>query len=256
MKQNITLCILISLLIAIGGTLVNAQEEKKEQLWYCWEEEVIPEKRAEYLKLIKELNELGKQEKLPFSVFTWTPRPLVYQYWTPIGSLNDIEEINNAWNKVIQKWGDEKYAAYNNTRTHFLTKTCTVLDYLQYTPKNPYYDRMDGSYTHMIEMHLKFGKQAEMEDIIQWLNKRWEEADYGAYAAYAIGEMGFEEPCFILMFSGLNQLEYIKASEQMRIALGDDWTEFLDKIRLLQRKPTNFVDWYYLKELSYEPEGE
>ena len=93
-------------------------------------------------------------------------------------------------------------------------------------------------------------------DIIRWLNKRWEEIDYGASAFYAIGEMGYEEPCFILMFFGLNKIEYIKKMDKMQEAMGDDWTDFLSKIRQLQRKPSKLIDWYYLKDLSYEPEGE
>lgn len=255
MKKNLSLTFLILLLVTIGSSFVNAQEEKNEQLWYCWEEEVIPEKLNEYNKLIKELFELGKQEKLPFSIFVWEPRPLVYQYWTPIGSLNDIEKLHSAWNKVIEKWGKEKYDAYNRTRTHFKRKTCTVLDYLQYAPKNPYYERTDGIYTQMVEMHLKFGKEEEMVDIIRWLNKRWEEIDYSASAFYAIGEMGYDEPCFILMFFGLNKIEYIKKMDKMQEAMGDDWTDFLSKIRQLQRKPSKLIDWYYLKELSYNPDN-
>ena len=90
MKRNISFFIIALLLATIGSTGANAQEEKKEQLWYCIEETVKPDMWEQYVKLSKEIIDICKENSFSFPYYTWNGRPLVYELWTPIESLNNV----------------------------------------------------------------------------------------------------------------------------------------------------------------------
>jgi len=139
MKRTTSIFIIAFLLATIGSIDADAQEEKKEQLWYCIEETVKPEMWEQYIKQSKELINICKENNFSFKFFTWNGRPLVYELWTPIESLNDIEKIEKEWKRIVDIWGAENHAAFNATRLNNYSKTCTVRDDMAYSPENPIY---------------------------------------------------------------------------------------------------------------------
>jgi hypothetical protein len=122
MKQNISIFIIALLLATIGSTGANAQEEKKEQLWYCIEETVKPEMWEQYVKLSKEIIDICKENSFSFPFYTWNGRPLVYELWTPIESLNDIEKIEEEWKRIWDIMGEEKKTEFDATKLNNYSK--------------------------------------------------------------------------------------------------------------------------------------
>ena len=205
--------IILLLPIVIGFTCivqVNAQENN-EQLWYCWEETVMPERIDQYLEISKEFLALYKSEEFPFPIFTWQPKPFTYELWSPINSLADIEKINDAAIGIIEKLGEEKFTAFKETILQFREFTCTIKNDLQYTPANPDVGRNEFEYCLWIELYLKPGKQKAFEEAVKVFNEERAKKDYGSYVFYASGGFGFEQPCYIVMISNINEESFLKS---------------------------------------------
>lgn len=231
---------------------LNAQE-KKGQLWYCWEETVKPGKIDEYLALSKEFIELCKQEKFPFEFYTWQAKPFIYELWTPIDTHNDIEKIEAEWDKITAKLGEEKYAFFNKTKLNNKKFTCTIRDDLRYSPVDPDYGRNEFAFALWIEVYIKSGKQKEFEEAVKWLNEQRTKKDYGSYVFYASAGFGYEDPCYIVMIANTNEQEFDKADKQINEVMKDEIAQYYERIFPLMRKPSINYDWHYLSNLSYTP---
>ena len=246
--------LLITILFFEFTANVTAQE-KNEQLWYCWEETVKPEMIDQYLELSNDFLELYKSENFPFAIYTWQAQPFVYELWTPINTLADIDKIAEASMKIVEKLGDEKYAAFNNTKLYNREYTCTIKNDISYNPKNPDYNFNELIYEQCRILFIKSGKQKEYEEAQKWINKVREEKDYGCWLFTASGGFGYEEPCYIVMNANTNRENSMKALEKFQKENQDIWNKFVKKIQPLLRKPPVVYDWHLLKDLSYEPIG-
>lgn len=251
MKSHRCILALIFMLGYISPN-ISAQEER-EQLWYCWEETVKPEKIEEYKKLSVEFIDLCSEYIFPFSFYTWSSKPFTFELWTPIESLNDIEKIEKAWDQMAEKLGVEKYDAFRKTRLHNKSYTCTVKNDLCYIPKDPDYPRKDIRYQQWTEIYLKEGKQDEFEKALKWLNDERAKKECGCYVLYATGGFGYEIPCYIVMVGNKTKEEFIEADKQVKKQMEMVWEKYLEKINPIMRKPSKVYDWNYLPELSYVP---
>ena len=65
MKKHYYAAFLMAALLLFPALQLDAQEEKNEYLWYCWEETVTPDMLDEYLDLSKEVMLLFKEENHP-----------------------------------------------------------------------------------------------------------------------------------------------------------------------------------------------
>lgn len=246
--------LLSAILTLIFSTQINAQE--KDQLWYCWEETVKPEYIDEYLALSRAFLELCKSEDFPFTVFTWQAKPFTYELWSPINSLNDIEKLNTAWKDLSEKLGEEKFKAFQNTKLHNRSYTCTIKNDLSYNPENPEYGRNELVFCRWIELYIQEGKQKEYEEAQHWINEQRAKNDFGCWVFVATGDLGFEAPCYIVMGGHKSREEYEKAFGEINEKMKDEWDEFMDKIQPLMRKPNKNYEWHLLPELSYWKESE
>jgi len=246
---------LLGLAIALLPVLnINAQDEKNEYLWYCWEETVKPEMIDQYLSLSKELMNLCREESFPFEIFTWSRKAMVFEMWYPIKNLNDMEAINEAWKKIIAKWGDEKYEAFNETIMHFNEKTCTVLGDLTYMPANPKYSGTERSYGRWIEIYLKPGKQKEFVEAVKWINEQRAAYDIEDYLMFASGGFGYQGPSFLVIFSHLSREEFNASLESHPDAYEEKFDMYLDRVFKLISKPVDIYHYNFVWDLSYQHE--
>jgi hypothetical protein len=252
MKKLILL--LSAILTLVVSTQITAQE--KDQLWYCWEETVKPEKIDDYLAFSKEFLELCKSENFPFPVFTWQAKPFTYELWSPINSLNDIEILNTAWKDLSEKLGEEKFKTFQGAKLHNRSYTCTIKNELSYHPENPEYGRNELMYARWIELYIKDGKQKEYEEAQKWMMEQRAKHDFGCWVFVATGDLGFEAPCYIVMAGHKSREELDKAMENSNEKMKSEWDEFMSRIQPLMRKPNKYYDWHLLADLSYWKDSE
>lgn len=250
------LLIITSLILFVGIIMISGQAEKKEQQWYCVAETVKPDMREQYLELSQELIQLCKEENFPFAFHTWSYHPMEFELWSPLESLDDIEMIKNEWEKIIKKWGEEKYAAFNATKIKNYTKTCNVRWDLQFYPSMPDYNLENANYERWIEIYLKPGTGKEFEEAFRWISERRKEHEYKLRCNYAECGLGYETPSILVMYQHESLLGYLEYENGLGEAYKADFQKYLNRVRKLFAKPVKMYDIYYISDLSYTPNQE
>jgi len=250
------LLIVFTLLLFACIAWLNGQEEKNEQHWSCIVETVKPEMLEQYLELSHELIKLCKEENFPFEFHTWSNNPMEFELWSPLESLDDIEKIEDEWDKIMEKWGKEKNKAFNATKTKNYAKTCNVRWDLQFRPANPDYDPNNANYQRWIEVYLKPGTEKEFEEAVKWINEIRKAHDYGVLCNFAECGLGYETPSFLVMYGHDNRIDYLEYEENLDEAYMAEYQKYRTKIGKLLAKPAKFYDIQYLPEMSYTPAAE
>jgi len=250
------LIITVLIILFAGITLLDGQEELSEQQWSCIAETVKPEKVDQYLELSLELIQLCKEENFPFAFHTWSYDPMEYELWSPLESLDDIEKMEEAWDNIVKKWGSEKYAAFNATKTKNYAKTCNVRWDMMFNPANPDYDPENADFGRWIEVYLKSGTGKQFEEAIQWISQKREAHDYGVRCIYAECGLGYETPSYLVMYTHESLLGLLESENSMDDTYKADYQEYLLTIRKLFAKPVKFYNIHYHPELSYSPAEE
>ncbi len=256
MKKHFYAALLLVVIALFSLLQLNAQEEKNEQHWFCWEESANPAMIDEYLELCNELVELCKQENYPFPYYTWTRDPMVFERWTPINSLNDIDVIGDEWEKILKIWGDEKRVAHEKTMLKHYSKTVSMQSELFYMPENPEHNGYDWTYGRWIELYLKPGNMEDMVSLFKWLNEQ--RASYGIqdHIMVAMAGLGYQSPGLMVYYSQESQQSFQDYFDSTPDAYKEKFQEYLAKMRKLLLQPPKIYHYNYIEELSYEPEGQ
>jgi hypothetical protein len=180
---------------------------------------------------------------------------MVFQFWSPLNSLSDIETIPVTWGRVIQKFGTEKWQSLQNTILYKYVKTATILGDLTYLPANPETSFGERVYCRWIEMYLKPGTDADFLESMQWFNAQRNEHQVQQYLNVARGDLGFEQPDYIVTYYDLSEVDLDHSFQIVEDEFSKSYQEFLTRIRKLFRKPPEVLNLYRIDELSYFPSG-
>lgn len=254
MKKRSYASLLLLAIALIAVLKLNAQVEKNEQLWYCWEETVNPAMIDEYIELSKELLELCKKENYPFSYFVWTRKSMVFEHWAPIGSLEDLDRIGEEWNKILEIWGKEKTEAHNKTKMKHYSKLCTLDNNMAYMPENPTAGD-DWAYGRWIEMYLKPGKMGELVSLLEKLNEQRTRHGIREYVQFGWGGLGYQSPSVLVFYAQKSQEALQNYFDSTPKAYQEKFQEYLVNMRKLLVQPPEIYHYTLLWELSYSPEN-
>jgi len=254
MKKHFYAVMFLAVMVLLPMLQLEAQDVKQnEQLWFCWEETVKPEMIDEYLELSKEVMLLCKEENHPYPIYTWNQSPMVFEYWSPLNSLAEIDSISTAFEKIFKKLGEEKFEALNRNKLHNYSKTITILSELAYMPEDPELTDDERIYGRWIEIYLKTGKQKEFMEAVKWINEQ--RAAYGIqeYLGFSIGGIGYQSPSYQVYYSHVSKEALNNYYDSTPEAYKKKFEEYLKKIRKLMIKPPTISDYYLLWDLSYTP---
>lgn len=228
---------------------------QSNQLYYCWEETVKPEYIQEYMAFYRELIGICEEVNYPFPIVTWEARHMVFQFWSPLNSLSDIETIPEAWGRVIEKFGVEKYQSLQNTILYKYAKTATILGELTYLPADPETSFEERVYCRWIEIYLKPGTNSELIEAMQWFNTQRSEHQVQQYMNMARGNLGFEQPDYVITYYDVSQEDLDRSFQNVTDEFSKSYQEYLTRIRKIFRKPPEVLNLYRMDELSYFPSG-
>ena len=245
---------LIVFLLLISFISVQAQDEKQKQLWYCWEETVHPEHIEAYFAANGELVQLCKDEGFDFYFYTWTTGDFKYQWWHPIESLGEIEKVEAAWDKIFEKYGKEKTAAFQKTLKSHYSKTITQRYDWGIHPENPRLIRDSVNYMEFQEFYVIPGKEAAfgktMKKAVDYLISKGHNDTWNM----ARGELGYEGPVYIGWSFGKNKADFVEQDQKFGEEHSDFFkelnSEFLENVRTINR-----TEGWFIKNLSIMQEN-
>jgi len=251
MKTTITLMAMLLCFCLLSP--LSAQEEKKGQLYYCYEETVNPGYVNEYFEYSKEMLELCKETNFPFPFYTWSNGEFKFQLWTPINSLDDIDIISESWNKVIKELGKEKYAKFNETKPKSFSFTIRGQADLHYQPENPRYNEGENTFCKYREYYIVSGKMNEAKGIIKEFSALLQSKNYDNPWFFYNGGIGCETPVIIGVTYGLNSLDYLEQDKRFQELFGEEIKD-LNKRWLSCLSSTKNKELYWREDLTYIPE--
>ena len=254
MKKHFYAVMFLAVMLLLPMLQLEAQEENQnEQLWYCWEETVKPDMLEEYLELSKEMLEVCKEENFPYPFFTWNHSSMVYELWTPLNSLTEIDSLEAAWTKIHKKWGGEKYETFNQTKLYNYSKIVTILNDLGYMPDDPEYNANERIFGRWIDIYLKPGKQKEFTEAVNGINEQRRAYGIQEYLMFGEGGIGYQSPSFHVYYMNGSKEALNNYYDLTPEAYKEKFEEYLKTIQKLMIKPPTISQYYLLLELSYTP---
>lgn len=238
------------IVIVFLSSTFSVVAQNTKQLWYCWEETVNPQMIEKYFELNKELVQLCKDGNYNYTFHAWTSGDLKYQFYHPINSLSDIDELEAGWMKIFSKLSAEKQDEYSKTVVSNHSFTFTEKYDLSYLPENPRFVMDSVKYMKIQEIHIIAGKEQEIEATVKDANKLLKSKNHNDAWHMATGGIGLEGPVYIGWSFGTSQLDYIETDNNFNEKFGEEFKElnkrFISCVRAFESR-----DSWLIRDLSY-----
>jgi len=227
----------------------NAQE-KKEQLWLIGTEVVKPALVDQYLEINKEMLALCNETGFPFDFQLWTSGDFRYYLWYPVNSMQDQQTIEAAWEKVVEKYGYEKYRKFEECIDYNMEQFAVIKFDLSYLPANQRSSLENSHYARWSLMYLKKGKEKEMETLNSKIKTLADAAAFPDAKYVGYGRTGFENPVFMVWSFGKSVKDFWTQDDKFYEILKPEKKEIDALFGQCVRK-TEDRDMWWLKNLSY-----
>jgi hypothetical protein len=251
MKKFIALACMLTL--AILFVLNTAAQDKKELLWLVGEEHVKPELIEQYYEVSKELKELCKVEKFPYTYNVWNPQPFHFALWYPIEEMNDISRIEEAWDAIVEKYGKEKFAKFQECIESQINKVMVTQLNLSYEPESPRLSEEDIGYGYMQEIYVKKGSEQAVEDLFAKAIAIMKEKGLENATYVGKGKIGYDQPVYFAWSYGKDRMDFLEQQKLDGEKLAEEFEQINAEL-IKHIKDINNIDDWWEKELSYKPE--
>lgn len=232
---------------------VFTQDEQNGQKWYCYEETVLPSALNIYNSLSLELVQLCKENDFPYSFHTWMTEDFKYQLWTPIESLNDIDKINKAWEKLLQNWDKEKTTKFKATKISNYSKTMDMRSDLTYEPEITRLETNEVGLCEWREYYLQTDKSEQAFEVLKSIREELTSLDYDNGRYIAFGGLGYEDPCLVTWSLYKDEADKLAQTEKFaEIASEGVLKKMNDLIPCIRTSKIAYM--IYVPELSYVKE--
>ncbi len=232
------------------GYITNAQDEE-DQLFYCYEEIVSPDRLETYWELAREIVDFCKENQFPYTFHTWTTGDFKYQLWSPIKTLDDIDKMNAAWVELLEKWDQEKSDTFRKTKITNYSFTMNVKNELNYQPENSRLGEGEAKFVYWQEFYLFPGVEEEAEALVKEAVEILKSKNHDNAWYFGYGGIGYESPCMIAWIWSKDRHDYWEHDKKFNDMYSETFKEINNKfIPLIRTKKTK--DMWYLEELSYE----
>jgi hypothetical protein len=252
------------LLFAFGVCLVLAllilpafpqDKETGPQLVFVRETVIKPDMDAKFRGLLKEAVAMAEEYTLTYPFFTTIDGNFHYIIYYPIKGRNDIVPLFEAWNEIAKQRGD----GYSEMWKGIWECTDYIKDYFMwylpkysYTPENSRLKDDEMNFGIWDMMYIKPDRQKEFYDMIEELLALAKSKNITEAIHSYSGSWGMKIPVHIGVVMGKNPADFWDANGKMWEALGEEAGPLWRKMMSLIKK-REFRQWWYLKNLSYEP---
>jgi hypothetical protein len=241
-------------LMLLGLFVLNTEaQETAEPLWLMGEEVVKPAMVEQYFELSKELVELCKTEKFPYSFYVWVSQPFHYSISYPIGEMNDITEIEKAWKAILNKLGEEKSRLFQDCIESQNDKVMVGLLNMSYLPEPPRLSDDEISYCYWQEVSVKKGSEKAVEGIFMKAIEIMKEKGIEMGTYIGKGKTGYDQPVYFAWYYGKDQMDFLEQEKKFGEQVGEEWKQINGEI-IKHINSIRNIDFWYVKELSYQKE--
>ncbi len=204
--------------LLIYSSLILAQDEPKDQLYWVREEVAKVDMWDQYEKTSKEWVELmtGAGLDLPYM---WASQrdDAHYYYLFPLDNYAAIDEMQGIFGAAIEKIGREKWAEFikrneGSMETHMDFVVTRSAKY-SYWPEEPRLKPEERKFIHWMFFHYKLENRKEVMDIMtEWKNLYKEKNIKNGYTIWLM-ELGRDNNMIVLTENGKDGADYYTTME-------------------------------------------
>ena len=254
MKRIFPKVLTMLVILSLSGHISLAQEENRGQLWFCWEAKVDPAQLDQFMDLQLEIRKAHlKEAGLSYPISAWTDGLFTYYFFYPVDSYNDKDEIYAELGEAIalqgNDWLNRMFSALDNHTTWFIRWDPE----LSYHPENPRRTGEEGVYCVWDMFYIHPGKEQEVRKLQKRFVTALKEKGYDDSVDTYIGELGLDGYFYMGVIFGKSPADLWAQNEVMWELLGEEGSQLFNEMRQNIKK-RDFKQFWYMKELSYDPE--
>ncbi|WP_423129807.1 hypothetical protein [Gaoshiqia sp. Z1-71] len=240
------------ILLFVQPSFAQPQEKPASgQLWYCFVETVDPARLDDYRGMSIELAALAQEHDFPFAFYVWATRGMDYQVWYPVQSMDDIQKIESAWEKLMGKWGEYKAREFGKTKLNNFSFTLTTQKDLCYEPENPAAEAHGFEFCQMQEFYLVSHMQNELKEVIREANKILAAHDYPDAWYYGQAGVGVNLPALFSWSYATDMITFLEQEKKFQEQYGELFEPLYQQFSSCI-KSVKITDLFYVKAFSYE----
>jgi len=244
----------LALMLVGFFSLNTAAQEKKEQLWLVSEEVVKPDMVEQYKEACKDLLKLCKEENFPYTYNVWVKDYFTYDLWYPIDELNDIIKIEEAWDDIVQKYGEDNFKKFQVCIESQMNRVMANRLDLSYQPDSFRLSEEEVKYSKLQEIYVEKGSEKKVEELFKRGNALLQEKGIQNANFIGVGKIGYEQPVYFSWSYGKDRLDLLEQRKENAKLLGDEFKPINAELVKYLIRIDDVEDWW-IKELSYEKEA-
>ena len=261
MKTKKFISLLIILLIGSCSFFTYGQEEKPEsQIYMIWDEVVKPSKVADYEKAFKHAMDLWKEYSYPYSMYSFNTEDFHYYFSIPINSLDDIDDVFAASEKMGEKMGKDKFAKMHDMFTGTYEYARPIIIHsrpdLSFIPEKKAEETQEANFRYWGICYGIPGMEKEIETAFKkYVDLYSSNNIQNGWETY-MGSIGTEMPYYFYVQSGKSQGEFWSIVEDINksnVEMSKEGMKLWNKFMSVLRKYETKTGWYR-PDLSYIPQ--
>ncbi|MCK4992016.1 MAG: hypothetical protein KAS29_16065 [Bacteroidales bacterium] len=249
---------LFALAFTLGLTLLfvlgTAAQDKKEYHWLVTEEVVKPDMVEQYVEVSQELLKLCKEENFPYHFEVWSRDYFTFSLWYPLEELNDIIKIEDAWDGIVEKFGEENFLRFQECITSQFSKVMITRLDLSYIPENLRLNDEEVKYCKWQELYIKKGSEKKMEELLTKANSVLKEKGYEDPSMVGEAMIGYEQPLYFSWSFGKDKIDFLEQERKIWELAGEEWKSINEELVLYLLRIDESDLWYH-KDLSHKKEA-
>jgi hypothetical protein len=243
----------VLVVLSLYGQVSFAQEESSGQLWFCWEATVNPARVNEFIDLQVEYRTHFKEANFSYPVSGWTDGMFHFYVFFAVDSYDEVNTIYSALGDVNEIWGaDRLNRMWETVETH-RTFFIRWIPELSYAPEHPRLADGEATFAVWDIMYIDPSKEAEFCQSAGKFTKMLKNAGFDDPLNFMIGDQGYEATAYLGVLYGKNQSDLWAQNEKLWSKLGEEGAQLNREVMGLLKK-RDFKQFWYVKELSYDPE--
>lgn len=249
MSKIIVIAIIVLECICVN---VSGQRRKNSEQLYLMSTEVIKaEKHKQYIQAREALIPVLQETGFPHPFIIWTSDDTLYHIWYPVNELNDIQQIEEAWEAFDELHGSDVLEPILECIETSINQVMLARLDLVYEPNGLPLADHETNFCRMKQLYLEKGSKQEVKALTRRLIEliHSKSLSYGFYCGE--GKLGFDLPV-VLDWSFASDLQgYLQQEVHMKEVLGPDYQKINQEILQHVRK-TKIIDFHYVNGLSYD----
>lgn len=243
--------VIVFMVIGCMNTNVNGQNRKNNEQLYFMNKEVVKDKMTDqYLKSSKVLISICQETEFPFPYILWGSQENHYHLWYPIDELNEIDQINRAWDNFEGIIGKESFNALQACVESSIPRVMVAYLDLIYEPDEPRLQEEETNFCRMSQLYLKKGSRENMKALASKLIELAESKGVKSNFYFGEGRIGFESPVIFYWSFARDLQDYLLQEAEATELQGEELQKIKQEISQYVRR-TETVDFHYIEGLSY-----